>query len=353
MKKGKNDYYSVEAGGKVHTVVPFAPPKFAIDDPKAYQYLNENGYAVIANVATNEELEQGKQLYWKYMNEGFPNVKKDDINTWGNDNWPKWGATGIIQADGAGQSEFQWYVRGLPNIKRIFSNVWDGEDDLLVSFDSLGMARPPEYNPDWATRGGWFHFDQNGYSKPGRHCVQGLLNFLPSGPKDGGFVVVPRTHFVFDHIFATRKGLTSDDDNDFVRITKKGMVPEIWSDPQYYPIKLCIDPGDFVLWDSRTAHCNHPVAPRDWAHSTPELRRLVSYVCMTPLRLANNRKQLLENRLYGFKNGLTTSHWPQQYQPRGEENRKHPEFFLDDHQKSLLLGKDKARSLGDQPLSSK
>lgn len=81
---------------------------------------------------------------------------------------------------------------GLQSITYYFS-----KHCLLV----LDSAR---YNPDWVTRGGWFHFDQNGYQKKGRHCVQGLLNYLPSGPIDGGLVVVPKTHLLFDKLFANR-----------------------------------------------------------------------------------------------------------------------------------------------------
>jgi hypothetical protein len=29
----------------------------------------------------------------------------------------------------------------------------------------------------------------------------------------------------------------------FLKITKPGLVPEIWNNPAYYPIKVCLDPG--------------------------------------------------------------------------------------------------------------
>jgi len=82
-------------------------------------------------------------------------------------------------ADGIGNSEFTWFCRGIPKIKQIFSTMWNGEEDLVVSMDAAGVTRPPEYNADYTTLGGWFHFDQNGYHKKGFHCAQGLLNFLP------------------------------------------------------------------------------------------------------------------------------------------------------------------------------
>jgi hypothetical protein len=219
--------------------------------------------------------------------------------------------------------------------------------------DAAGVARPPEYNPDWLTRGGWFHFDQNGYQRKGLHCVQGLLNYLPSGPTDGGLVVIPETHLLFDKLFATRNDLCDKFDSDFVRITKPGLFPEIWNNPKYYPIKLCLDPGDFALWDSRTGHCNHPATPKAQLPK-PDIRRLVSYVCMTPIKSAKkNRKELIEQRLGAFREGLTTSHWPHEFQPRGKVTEEQPEFFLNKHQISLLVGQDRAVPFGDAPLSSK
>jgi len=351
-KKGSANNFIVKAGGRNVEVVPFTPPKFAHDDPQAYKYLEENGYVVISNVATKDEVAHGIDLFWKYMKHAHPKIDREDISTW-NSNWPQWSATGIIAADGIGQSEFAWFARGLPNVKKIFSNIWDGEEDLLVSFDAAGVVRPIEYNPDWTTRGGWFHFDQNGYQKKGLHCVQGLLNFLPSGGTDGGLTVVPRTHLLFDKLFASRADICDKFGSDFVMLTKQGVVPEIWNDPQYYPVKLCLDPGDFALWDSRVAHCNHPPSPKKELPK-PDIRRLVSYVCMTPVQAAKkNKKELLQQRLEAFRDGLTTSHWPHEYQPRGRVSQEQPEFFLNAHQKALLVGNERTAALGDGPLSSK
>jgi len=49
---------------------------------------------------------------------------------------------------------------------------------------------------------------------------------------------------------------------------------------------------------------------------------------------------------------MTTSHWPHAYQPRGKKNAKQPEFFLNNHQKELLVGKEFSATLSG-PLSSK
>lgn len=131
--KGKAQPDSVvNAGGKHVDVVPFTPPKFDVKDPAAYQYvslihllftkyynlfvilsytsyyfllfflftencryLEDNGYVVFANVATQEEITHGYELFWKFMNHSFPKVLRDNVSTWGKENWPKWGETGV------------------------------------------------------------------------------------------------------------------------------------------------------------------------------------------------------------------------------------------------------------------
>lgn len=66
---------------------------------------------------------------------------------------------GIINDHGIGQSEFLWYIRGNPNIKKIFSSIWNS-DELFVSFDGAGCYRNWHRNPQWKTESGWYHCDQ-------------------------------------------------------------------------------------------------------------------------------------------------------------------------------------------------
>jgi len=101
---------------------------------------------------------------------------------------------------GIGQSEFLWYIRGKVNIIKIYANLWKSEE-LLTSFDGCGAFRPPEVDIKYRTIGGWYHVDQNGYLKKGKNCVQGLLNLLPSNTYDGGIVVLPKTHQIFNEKF--------------------------------------------------------------------------------------------------------------------------------------------------------
>lgn len=66
---------------------------------------------------------------------------------------------GLLNDMGMGQSEFMWSVRGNPNIKKVFSQIWNS-DELLVSFDGAGCFRNWHFNPQWRTLDTWYHCDQ-------------------------------------------------------------------------------------------------------------------------------------------------------------------------------------------------
>ena len=111
-----------------------------------------------------------------------------------------------------------------------------------------------------------------------------------------------------------------------------------------YGLLIHAEPGDLLLWDSRTVHCNTPsfVSPPQLnTGEIPSLLRIVSYICMTPLAFAENRVELIDRRLNAFRCRLTTSHWPHEFQIMGGgisigENT----IQLTDYQRNLVLGVD-------------
>ncbi len=60
---------------------------------------------------------------------------------------------------GIGQSEFMWYLRGNPNVKKVFSHIWNS-NELFTSFDGAGCFRDWHLNKEWKTKSGWYHCDQ-------------------------------------------------------------------------------------------------------------------------------------------------------------------------------------------------
>jgi hypothetical protein len=300
----------------------YCPPKFESDDPKLVEYFETNGFVVIKNAASPEEIQKGINLWWDLVEAQQPLIKRNDPSTW--ETWIASSSNGIMFGYGIGQSEFLWFVRQLPKVKEAFTKVW-GTDDLLVSYDGCGVFRPVEFNPIWRTTGGWYHIDQNCYNRKGRHAVQGLMNFFPSGPHDGGFVVVPKSTHMIDAAFEKYDNLCTKKTRDFVQLFPEDefwveAVKQVKRDAStkydLYPVKLVLDAGEFVLWDSRAIHCNHPVTkPSKDPLAKTQLKRLAAYVCMTPTALAKDIDTLVKWRIYAFQHGLTTTHWPHEFQP--------------------------------------
>lgn len=300
----------------------YTPPTFESSDPKLSEYFDANGFVVIKNAASPQEVEKGISLFWDLVETQQPMIKRNDPSTW--DVWIAGTDTGIMSGYGIGQSEFLWHVRQLPKVKEAFTRVW-GTDDLLVSYDGCGVFRSVEFNQSWRTQGGWYHIDQNCYNRKGRHAVQGLMNFYPSGPHDGGFVVVPKSVHMINEAFEKYDDLCTKKTRDFVRLFPEdkfwveavnAVKRDATTKYDLYPVKLNLAPGDLVLWDSRSIHCNGPPTKLSSdPKAKTQLKRLAAYVCMTPTSLATNIEQLLKFRIYAFQYGITTTHWPHEFQP--------------------------------------
>jgi hypothetical protein len=327
---------------------PAEVSRFGMDDlTSAMKYLDDQGYVVIRGVANNDEIAHGIDLAWNFV-EGlcrggskYLDLQRENPKTWDHPAWPDPYRKGIIASDGVGQSEFLWFCRGLKNVLSIFKAVWNVED-LISSFDGFCFHRAFEYNQAWKTdNGAWYHTDQNGCNKPDRMCIQGFLNFLENGIEDGGLIVVPGSHKIFNDVFdARRQKLQSM--GDFIPFSKD---EKLWNGEikkaGLSPIKVACKAGDFVLWDSRTIHCNESARssrplPKDGSVLPP--RRIVSYICMTPA--SRLTETVHANRIQAYTNGDTTSHWPEDvFTPsvrKNNDRKNYKPVELTEDQKKLI-----------------
>jgi len=285
-------------------------PRFEVSDPQGYVYLEENGYAVFKNVANEAERETGINLAWDFLENLGVGISRNSVESWDTPQWPDPYRKGIVASEGVGQCELLWFVRSIPKVQQIFATIW-GTPDLITSFDGFCFHRPYEYNESWKTSSNWYHLDQNGHHKPGKLCIQGFLNFYPAGPEDGGLTIIPKSHTIFNKIFKDRPYLSKRD--DFIVLTNDN---KLWQkdlkSARLSPIKICCQPGDFVLWDSRIIHANSPATTKRPFPQTGVLepRRLVTYVCMTPRERLT--PEVEEKRVECYLKGHTTSHWPEE-----------------------------------------
>ena len=258
-------------------------PRFEVGDMDAMAHLDELGFVVLANALSAQEAEYALSLLWDYLEELGTGIDRTDVSTWDDDRWPTAVHGAILPSYGVGHSEAQWYIRDIPKVKQAFAQVWD-TNDLLVSFDGVTIWRPWTYQRSWRTNEGnsWLHIDQHPIGRPGKHCVQGLVNLLPTSESTGGNVVVPGSHKRFaqiPHEYEERLSRIHPSVDHF-------RFPN--DDPALKdakPIMAEMAAGDLLLWDSRTIHCSAP-GLKD-PESPSELLRAASLVCMMPRSKSN------------------------------------------------------------------
>ena len=276
----------------------------ATEKAEMLDYLSKYGYAVIKNVASSQEIEQGIDHLWDFMDNLPDNkCKRTDSSTWGDSDWYPAPRNGILNAMGTGQSRFAWQARLFPQVKETFAAVWETED-LITSFDGVNVFRPWVNEQSWKTRGSWWHVDQNGYFEDRRQriSVQGFVAYTSASEMTGGFCVLAGSHKQFTEM-SLRNELSYMEGNylkaDDIILNESGFEKRL----------VCCEAGDLVIWDSRTVHCNTPGKDSERDKQDPSsLLRACAYVCMTPLAWAT--PETLQARRTAFLHNESTTHWP-------------------------------------------
>eukprot|EP01038_Epipyxis_sp_PR26KG_P014112 gene14112-18933_t len=231
------------------------PPRFEVDGNQKSEildYFHKNGYVVIKNVANSGEISDAKSSFWNYCESTILGLDRNDPKTWDEKHWPSDKINGITNFHGFNHSNFMWNSRLLPKVKEAFKLLW-ATNDLIVSFDAGNAFRPWQYDPEWLTKGGWWHIDQNstiGPHRAGLICVQGLVTYYDANENTGGLCVIPFSHLQHDEICS--RSPYSKLKIDFVQIEESDPITQM---DKYL---ICAKEGDLILWDSRLVHCNTP-----------------------------------------------------------------------------------------------
>lgn len=317
-----------------------AAPRFSVLDEKSLSqgldYLNEHGYVVISDIMNENEINQNKDLLWKFIQRDSNGaIQRNNPDTWSN-NWPQFSTHGVIKGHGIGQSELLWNVRSNRSIKKVFAQLWNTRQ-LLTSFDGCCTFRDWRYNSSWKTGSGWNHVDQNPRMKPDKCCIQGLVSLYDQNEKTGGLIVYPQTHLQFDQL----KGVTKTS-SDFVKVLD---TYSIMNNGKTRGKLVHCKAGDLILWDSRTVHCNSPaVAIDELKQDEPvDLLRLVVYVSMGPVQFVRNitLEEFRQKRKDFVERNITTNHWSTELDIAGEEETRLPPQVIDnftEYQKALIFG---------------
>ncbi|KAJ6094783.1 hypothetical protein N7467_002296 [Penicillium canescens] len=255
--------------------------------------FHANGYVVIKSAIPQDRARAYQQEAFKWLKSFGTELDIESPDTWTKQNLPIQSKINTFHNYAVMHEKFFWEARQEPGVLEAFSKLW-GTDELLVSFDSLNVTFPNR--KDVPRKAAWQHVDQSPFRK-GLHCVQGIINLSHAGPEDGGLMVYPGSHKLFERFFETQ--------TDKSTWSKKDLY--LFSDAQleWYgiqPHKVCAEPGDLILWDSRLIH--YGAEPTEKS----DVIRTVIYASYTPTSLAS--VEALETKAEIFKQWGGTTHWP-------------------------------------------
>ncbi|KAH8845379.1 hypothetical protein MCOR27_002434 [Pyricularia oryzae] len=259
--------------------------------------LVRDGYAVIKGAVPRENAHKYADKMLALVESFGLGYDRKDPSTVHPDKLPVINEKGMLLNYAAPHEDFVWAIRSEPGVVEAFEQVY-GTEDLLVSFDAInyGFANRdnlPANKP-------WPHQDQDP-EKPGFRCLQGLVNLHPNGPDDGGLIVCRGGHLMSEAFHEAMK----DEERipawtrEWYGFTEAGMK---WlADNGGEWIKPTAEPGDLLVWDSRTPHFNVPP-------SRQSVDRLAVYTCFMPVSHAT-REDLLRKK-DAFERRVGTTHWP-------------------------------------------
>ena len=286
--------------------------RFKPGSKESKQYLEREGYVVLKETLTKQQAGKTLNLLWDYLEELDTGIPRKDPKTWADNRWPPAAHGGILPSYGIGHSKSQWYLRSIPNVKKAFAKIW-GTEDLLTSFDGVSLWRPWNINPQWKTESGqtWFHIDQHPISRPGKQCVQGLVNLLPTSEEIGGNVMVPGSHKFFKNIPQEYEERLAKLPLGVDHFRFPNDDPKLSSQK---PIMCHMEVGDMLLWDSRTIHCSNSGSflPK----KTNELIRAASLICMMPKEKSN--PSVIKQRREAVEKVISTTNWSDKFRNADE-----------------------------------
>ncbi|ORY25045.1 hypothetical protein BCR39DRAFT_590309 [Naematelia encephala] len=283
----------------IHDEVQLPPFKYShiLDVPSEYgdwrDELAVKGWTIVKGAVPRERALQYREEAFKWL-ESFPlGFDRNDTSTWKNEHLPVHMKGGMFHGYGFPHESFVWDLRQEDGIIDAFAKIW-GSDELVTSFDAGSIMLPKR--TDVADAGKWEHIDQSRHRR-GFYCCQGIANLNENGPDDGGLMVLTGSSQLVEKYF-----------DKFGRSGDRTWGPFDWygfsdAEQQWFFdqgcewVKVCADPGDLILWDSRTMHYNvRPTGERD---------RVCTYICMAPAKLLSDEDKLLRKEAFHLERGTT------------------------------------------------
>ncbi|KAJ5761642.1 hypothetical protein N7533_003681 [Penicillium manginii] len=258
--------------------------------------LTRDGFAIVKGAIPREKAVKYSDKMYSWLENFNLGFDRNDLSTVHKDKLPLINEKGMCLHYGLPHEDFVWDIRSEPGVVSAFEKIYDDED-LIVSFDAINFQFPNR--TDIAPNKPWPHQDQDP-EKHGFRCMQGLVNLLPNGPDDGGLIVCRGGHLLSEEFHRDM----ADEERipawtpEWYGFTERGMK---WLEDRGCTWeKISAEPGDLLLWDSRTPHYN--LSPKN---NQP---RFAIYTCFMPV--ADATQDDLLRKKDAFDRRVGTTHWP-------------------------------------------
>jgi hypothetical protein len=242
---------------------------FPLEDQWGWlHHLEHHGFVVVTGVLTDKEVEQGNRLFSEKYPTGAP---VDEV--------------GFIQDPTFVFSEFAWFTRVRPGVRKAYQLLYSHiGGDLVTCFDR-GNAKRPDPGGDGSH---WLHVDYPLFDPvaPAVPIYQSFASYTTST----GLRVVPGSHLRLDQT-KIQAGDCLESRCSYFQISGDHQTTSVLAPA-----------GSLTLWDSRTIH--------DGDDSVLTARRCV-YLCYVPATWVTRSETLIRRRI--FKQGQTSNHWPVRY----------------------------------------
>ena len=273
----------------------------------AFAALRRYGVAVWPSGLPRERLRATADGLLTVLRETFPGFEPNDPATYQHLRNHGLVHGMLVQTHGLGWAQPVVDVRQDPAIVDAFVQLWNlrmaetGRPATLTAADMLSSADGvAAYFNHTDLRGGfqrnseWLHWDR----APGdgkAWSVQSFLNLFPHQEGGAAFQCLPKSHrdqaefaVRFPDTAAKRFHMLDDQAQVDFYVRERGRAH----------VCIAAEPGDLVLWDSRTIHAGR-APPKPKAKTPSRLyRRLAIYVSMQPARLASPRDLKRKRRAY-------------------------------------------------------
>ncbi|GLI74273.1 hypothetical protein PoHVEF18_002510 [Penicillium ochrochloron] len=287
--------------------------------------LQSQGFAVVKIAITPEKAKYYQQKALDWLTSFNTPLDLNDPSTWTVENLPYQGKVNTFNKYGVAHEKFMWDARMEPKVVGAFSKIW-GTEKLLVSFDALNITLPNR--EDKPAQKPWPHVDQSPLRR-GIHCVQGIINLSQAGPHDGSLIVLPRSNTVMEEFLDTRTDPSNWKTKELQLISEDDM--KWFKERDMKPLKVMAEPGDLILWDSRTVHWGgEPSAQSNTI-------RTVIYASYSPAEWAT--AESLERKKGAFEAFQATTHWAHDNITPREKEAYLPDGSLDPRNRSEPLEK--------------